>query len=32
MERDYEEMLRTLKQEGPQRQPIGFVPIRQAAE
>ena len=32
MERDYEEMLRTLKQEGPQRQPIGFVPLRQAAE
>ena len=32
MERDYEEMLRTLKQEGPQRQPIGFVPVRQAAE
>jgi transitional endoplasmic reticulum ATPase len=32
MERDYEEMLRTLKQEGPQRQGIGFVPVRQAAE
>jgi transitional endoplasmic reticulum ATPase len=25
MEREYEEMLRTLKQEGPQRQPIGFI-------
>ncbi|ACA21071.1 AAA family ATPase, CDC48 subfamily [Methylobacterium sp. 4-46] len=32
MEQDYETMLRTLKQEGPQRQPIGFMPIRQAAE
>jgi transitional endoplasmic reticulum ATPase len=32
MEREYEEMVRTLKQEGPQRQPIGFVPTRQAAE
>jgi transitional endoplasmic reticulum ATPase len=32
MEREYEEMVRTLKQEGPQRQPIGFLPYRQAAE
>ena len=32
MERDYEELLRTLKQQGPPRQPIGFVPIKQAAE
>ncbi|MFC4175069.1 CDC48 family AAA ATPase [Microvirga sp. GCM10011540] len=32
MEREYEDMLRTLKQEGPQRQPIGFIPVRQAAE
>ncbi len=32
MEREYEDMLRTLKQEGPQRQPIGFLPARQAAE
>jgi len=32
MEREYEEILRTLKQEGPQRQPIGFMPVRQAAE
>lgn len=32
MEREYEDMVRTLKQEGPQRQPIGFVPLRQAAE
>ncbi|GJE01496.1 MULTISPECIES: CDC48 family AAA ATPase [Methylobacterium] len=32
MEQDYETMLRTLKQEGPQRQPIGFVPSRPAAE
>jgi transitional endoplasmic reticulum ATPase len=32
MEREYEEMVRTLKQEGPQRQPIGFLPFRQAAE
>ncbi|WP_407519489.1 CDC48 family AAA ATPase [Methylobacterium oryzisoli] len=30
MEQDYETMLRTLKQEGPQRQPIGFVPSRPA--
>lgn len=28
MERDYEEMLRTLRQEGPQRQPIGFLTPR----
>ena len=28
MEREYEEMLRTLKQEGPQRQPIGFLAQR----
>jgi transitional endoplasmic reticulum ATPase len=28
MEREYEEMLRTLKQEGPQRQPIGFLAPR----
>ena len=32
MEREYEDMLRTLKQEGPQRQGVGFVPVRQAAE
>ncbi|ACL62297.1 CDC48 family AAA ATPase [Methylobacterium nodulans] len=32
MEQDYETMLRTLRQEGPQRQPIGFVPRRQTAE
>lgn len=32
MEQDYENILRTLKQEGPQRQPIGFMPVRQAAE
>jgi transitional endoplasmic reticulum ATPase len=32
MEREYEDMLRTLKQEGPQRQAIGFLPLRQAAE
>jgi transitional endoplasmic reticulum ATPase len=32
MEREYEDMVRTLKQEGPQRQPIGFLPVRQAAE
>src|SRR3954469_5612141 len=31
MEREYQDMVRTLKQEGPQRQPIGFVPVRQAA-
>jgi transitional endoplasmic reticulum ATPase len=28
MEREYEELLRTLKQEGPQRQPIGFLAQR----
>jgi transitional endoplasmic reticulum ATPase len=32
MEQEYQEMLRTLRQEGPQRQPIGFMPVRQAAE
>jgi len=32
MEREYEDMVRTLKQEGPQRQSIGFLPLRQAAE
>jgi transitional endoplasmic reticulum ATPase len=32
MEREYEEMLRTLKQEAAQRQPIGFMPLRAAAE
>jgi transitional endoplasmic reticulum ATPase len=33
MEREYEEMLRTLKQQGPQqRQSIGFMPYQQAAE
>jgi transitional endoplasmic reticulum ATPase len=33
MERDYEEMLRSLKQQGPQqRQSIGFMPYQQAAE
>ena len=32
MEREYEDMVRTLKQTGPQRQPIGFLPLRQAAE
>jgi len=32
MEREYEDMLRTLKQVGPQRQPIGFLPLKQAAE
>ncbi|HEY8567419.1 MAG TPA: CDC48 family AAA ATPase [Beijerinckiaceae bacterium] len=31
-EREYEEMVRTLKQEAPQRQSIGFMPLRQAAE
>lgn len=29
MEQEYEEMLRTLRQEGPQRQPIGFTPFGQ---
>ncbi|QFU15001.1 CDC48 family AAA ATPase [Microvirga thermotolerans] len=32
MEQEYQDILRTLKQEGPQRQPIGFMPVRQAAE
>jgi transitional endoplasmic reticulum ATPase len=32
MEREYEELVGTLKQTGPQRQPIGFLPLRQAAE
>ncbi|KKX27701.1 CDC48 family AAA ATPase [Rhizobium sp. LC145] len=32
MEREYEEIQRTLKQQGPNRQQIGFVPLRQAAE
>ncbi|KFG68536.1 CDC48 family AAA ATPase [Microvirga sp. BSC39] len=32
MEREYEELVGTLKQTGPQRQPIGFLPFRQAAE
>jgi len=32
MEREYEELVGTLKQTGPQRQPIGFLPVRQAAE
>jgi len=32
MEREYEDMLRTLKQEAPQRQSIGFLPVRHAAE
>ena len=32
MEREYEDMVRTLKQEGPQRSSIGFLPVRQAAE
>jgi len=32
MERDYEEMLRTLRQESPQRTQIGFTPLPQAAE
>jgi transitional endoplasmic reticulum ATPase len=32
MEREYEEILRTLKQQGPRREQIGFVPLRQAAE
>ncbi len=30
MELEYEEMLRTLKQESPQRRQIGFTPLRQA--
>jgi transitional endoplasmic reticulum ATPase len=32
VEREYEEMLRTLRQENPQGSQIGFVPFRQAAE
>ncbi|MBB3019387.1 transitional endoplasmic reticulum ATPase [Microvirga lupini] len=32
MEREYEELVGTLKQTGPQRQAIGFLPLRQAAE
>ncbi|WP_183748063.1 MULTISPECIES: CDC48 family AAA ATPase [unclassified Rhizobium] len=32
MEQEYEEMLRTLRQESPQRRQIGFTPLRQAAE
>jgi transitional endoplasmic reticulum ATPase len=32
MEREYEDMVRTLKQEGPQRQSLGFIPLRPAAE
>ncbi|NBJ12006.1 CDC48 family AAA ATPase [Microvirga arsenatis] len=32
MEREYEELVGTLKQVGPQRQSIGFLPLRQAAE
>jgi len=32
MEREYEALLLSLKQAGPQRQPIGFVPAQQAAE
>ncbi|HEV2564742.1 MAG TPA: CDC48 family AAA ATPase [Microvirga sp.] len=32
MEREYEAIVGTLKQQGPQRQPIGFLPLRQAAE
>ncbi|RDJ16846.1 CDC48 family AAA ATPase [Rhizobium grahamii] len=32
MEREYEEMLRTLRQENPQRMQIGFTARRQAAE
>ncbi|WP_414473705.1 CDC48 family AAA ATPase [Microvirga sp. M2] len=32
MEREYEDLLRTLKQEGPQRQSIGFLPLARAAE
>lgn len=32
MEREYEELVGTLKQTGPQRQPIGFLPLRHAAE
>jgi transitional endoplasmic reticulum ATPase len=32
MEREYEEMLRTLRQESPRERGIGFMPLRQAAE
>jgi transitional endoplasmic reticulum ATPase len=32
VEREYEEMLRTLRQEKPQRTQIGFTPLRQATE
>jgi len=32
MEREYEEMLRTLRQESPQRRQIGFTPLRQSIE
>jgi transitional endoplasmic reticulum ATPase len=32
MEREYEDMVGTLKQQGPQRQPIGFLPLRPASE
>ncbi|MEZ2126453.1 MULTISPECIES: CDC48 family AAA ATPase [unclassified Sinorhizobium] len=32
VEREYEEMVRTLRQEGPRRREIGFVPLRQAPE
>jgi transitional endoplasmic reticulum ATPase len=32
MEREYEDMVGTLKQQGPQRQAIGFLPLRQASE
>ncbi len=32
MEREYEELVGTLKQTGPRRQAIGFLPLRQAAE
>ena len=31
MEREYEDMVATLKQQGPQRQAIGFLPLRQAS-
>jgi transitional endoplasmic reticulum ATPase len=31
MEREYEDMVGTLKQQGPQRQAIGFLPLRQAS-
>ena len=32
VERDYEEMLQTLRQESPKRSQIGFIPLRQAAK